>query len=980
MTPEQLRRAQQVFAEALDAASSDRDNIVADRCADDPELAAQVRRLLALAETRHGPLDTPAADLGAVAHSGADALLPSGGAIGKYRILSVLGTGGMGVVYHAMQEKPRRAVALKLIRPGLATPAILRRFEFEAEMLGRLQHPGIAQIIEAGAFDSPRGPQPYFAMELVAGVPLSDYCDQHHLSQRQRLELMLKVCDAVEHAHQRGVIHRDLKPSNILVDAKGQPKILDFGVARAAGGLGDSGNDPRLTIVGTGEHTLIGTLGYMSPEQVQGKPDLIDTRADVYALGVVLYELISGRLPHELSTLSLPEAARTVLQEEPRRLSAIIPSAKGDLDTIAGKAMEKDKSRRYQSAAALADDLRRFLNDEPILARRASRLYQFRKFARRNRALVAASILALLALSAGLVAASIGFANAARERDAANKALAQHREAAKVLKEMLAGIDPDVAQGRDNFVIRRMLDDWTKRISTDLKGQPQVEFDLGILIGETYRKLAQFDQAKAMADAALKLARDTWSENSEQTADALQALAESQLWADDFEPAAGNFRAALDLRTRLFGPGSKQAAESLAELGTTMRKLGKLQEAEQMLIEALELRKRTAGESSREVASAMNDLAMTYIEIGKLSEAEAMQTKAIEMGRQVFEETHPELLRMIANLGIIQYRMEQFDKAEATDRAVLELAQRIVPGDSVLANGAMDSLGAVYTATGRWKEVDDLADQALQMKLRMFGSASLEVASAQYNRASALLVRGELDAAADHARKAIEIARASTTPSHQLRDSLYALAQALRGKKDFAGAEPVLRELLTLDRQVLPPESPDLAFTTGALASTQLELVWTTIDASPPVPIDAQLKRTDEAIALFEQSAKGTAASTPEGHWRRAITAANIAHARAVRAMLSCVADPNSRDAALATLNTCRADCIAAYLKLLPADAVPGVIRNRVVPDAAKLTSKIERALARVAPDAGHQAAEARWTDRALRIFKGEELDPADTD
>ncbi|MGH9578762.1 MAG: serine/threonine-protein kinase, partial [Terriglobales bacterium] len=352
--------------------------------------------------------------------------------IGSYRVLGLLGEGGMGVVYRAEQSNPRRLVALKVVRPGAATPAMLRRFELEAQVLGRLQHPGIAQIHEFGVGDvffsgvcAER--KPFFAMELVDGPTLLEYARKKALSCRERLMLLARVCDAVQYAHQKGVIHRDLKPANILVAEQGsgfrvqgsaertpdhsplttsatggsadsdgghrlpQPKVLDFGVARAAGG-----EFPTLTLA-TGDGQILGTLAYMSPEQVRGDGGQIDTRSDVYALGVILYELLAGRLPYDLSTKSLFEAARYICEVEPPRLRSIIYSLGREIDAISAKALQKDKTRRYQSAGDLGNDLRRYLAGDTVEARRDSAMYVLRKTLRRYRG--AAAVVGVLLAS-----------------------------------------------------------------------------------------------------------------------------------------------------------------------------------------------------------------------------------------------------------------------------------------------------------------------------------------------------------------------------------------------------------------------------------------------------------------------------------------------------------------------------------------------------------------------------------------------------
>jgi tetratricopeptide (TPR) repeat protein/predicted Ser/Thr protein kinase len=350
--------------------------------------------------------------------------------IGAYRIIRLLGEGGMGRVYLAEQERPRREVALKVIKPGYATPEMLRRFEQESQVLGRLHHPGIAQIYEASTADEGLGDQPFFAMEFVSGRPLPDYLRGHGIKTRGRVELMVKVCEAVHHAHRRGIIHRDLKPNNILVDHAGQPKILDFGVAR----ITDSdAHATRQTSVGE----LIGTLAYMSPEQVLADPLELDTRSDVYALGVILYELLTGRLPYAAERRQVHEIVLAIRAEEPSPLSSIDRSLRGDLDTIVGKALEKDKTRRYSSAAELGADLNRFLTDEPIVARPPSAVYQLQKFARRHKPVVLGIVAVFIVLAAGAIASTLLAIRASREQKLAiagklqadqARALAEQRE------------------------------------------------------------------------------------------------------------------------------------------------------------------------------------------------------------------------------------------------------------------------------------------------------------------------------------------------------------------------------------------------------------------------------------------------------------------------------------------------------------------------------------------------------------------------
>ena len=320
--------------------------------------------------------------------------------IGRYRILRRHGEGGMGTVYEAEQDNPRRTVALKVIRPGLVSPELVKRFNHEAQILARLQHSGIAQVYEAGMGENG---QPFFAMEFIRGMPLDEYARSRGLDAPARLELLARVCDAVQHAHEKGVIHRDLKPGNILVDETGQPKVLDFGVARVTAA------DLLTSASRTQAGQLLGTLSYMSPEQIAADPAGLDGRSDVYTLGVILFELLAHRLPYQLEQLPAHQVARVIQQQEPSRLGSIDTIYRGDVEIIVGKTLEKDKTRRYASAGDLASDIRRYLRGEAILARPASALYQLRKFARRNRALVAGASGIFAALLVG-TAVSIVFA------------------------------------------------------------------------------------------------------------------------------------------------------------------------------------------------------------------------------------------------------------------------------------------------------------------------------------------------------------------------------------------------------------------------------------------------------------------------------------------------------------------------------------------------------------------------------------------
>lgn len=429
MTPETRRQAFEIFDEVCDLPETERSERLRERCGDDTDLLTAVKQMLHADTTNHDSIAPGAgAELLAVELTNEEAPMPE--RIGGYRVVRELGRGGMGVVYEADQDEPRRRVAVKVIRDVAAGREVSRRFRLESQLLGRLQHPGIAQVYEAGTDTQLGIRRAFYAMEYVEGLPIDRHANEYALGIDQRIELIARVCDAVHHAHQKGVLHRDIKPANVLVvadddgttatdtrsgsiDTIGQPKIVDFGVAR----LTDDSTEHTTQRTHAGQ--IIGSLPCMSPEQLSGRRDEVDTRTDVYAIGVLLYRLLSGRSPHDLTGLSIPEAARIVAEREPTPLAEGNPSLRGDLSVIVAKAMEREPDRRYDSAAALSDDLRRCVRGEPILARPTSGWYRFGKFAKRHKASFAAGIsVAGLLVAASVISLSLAWSESEARRKA----------------------------------------------------------------------------------------------------------------------------------------------------------------------------------------------------------------------------------------------------------------------------------------------------------------------------------------------------------------------------------------------------------------------------------------------------------------------------------------------------------------------------------------------------------------------------------
>src|SRR5882724_3450507 len=558
-----------VFTEASRLPLEERDRYLSEACKGDAEFRLRVEALLQAYRHAGDFLQRAAGERPIKAAQVPTAGEKAGDRIGHYKLLQQIGEGGGGVVYMAEQEAPvRRRVALKIIKPGMDTRSVIARFEAERQALALMDHPNIAKVFDAGATESGR---PYFVMELVRGVKITEHCDQHSLTTDDRLKLFVQVCQAVQHAHQRGIIHRDIKPSNILVtqslEGVATPMVIDFGVAKAT-------TDQRLTdkTFFTAFEMLIGTPAYMSPEQAALSSVDVDTRTDIYSLGVLLYELLTSSTPFETGELlkaGLDEIRRVIREQEPLRPSTrlskmaaadlttvaqqrrsepprLIHIVRGDLDWIAMKALEKDRTRRYETANDLALDVKRFLENEPVSARPPSRLYKFQKMVRRNRLLfIGIGVIAiLLVVSLILVSASL-----AKERQSRREA----KQVKQFLEGMLQGVGPDVALGRDTAILREILDQAATRVGKELTNQPAVEAELRSVIGTLYFRTGQFQQAEEMQ------------------------------------------RATLAIRRNRFGSESPEAAASLNDLGLTLMGDGKLSEAEQVNREALDIRQRHFG-------------------------------------------------------------------------------------------------------------------------------------------------------------------------------------------------------------------------------------------------------------------------------------------------------------------------------------------------------------------------------------------------
>ncbi len=632
----------------------------------------------------------------------------------------------MGEVWLAEQKHPvRRRVALKLIKAGMDTREVVARFESERQALALMDHPGIAKVFDAGS--TPHG-RPYFVMEYVRGLPINAYCDKHRLTTRQRLELFMQVCGAVQHAHQKAIIHRDLKPSNILVtevDGRPTPKVIDFGVAKAISQR--LSNETMFTRLGA----ILGTPEYMSPEQADSSGEDIDTRSDVYSLGVVLYELLVGELPIDLRQLSLDEMLHKLRLEDTPRPSTKIratgeqsitnaqnrrtePAAlrrqlRSDLDAITLKALEKERARRYDTPSELAADIGRHLRNEPVLARPASLGYRTRKYVRRHRLGVAIAAGLLLLLASFAIVQAVQLQRITRERDRADRVTS-------FMTSMFKVSNPGAVRG-NKVTAREILDKASKEIGTGLADEPILQAQMMNVMGTVYFNLGLYGEAHPLFARALQIRRTVLGVKHPDTLNSMNDLGTTFDEEGRYPEAEKLHRQVLEIRRQVLGPEHADTLASLNNLANTLGEQGRYADAEKLIRQALEIERRVFGPDNKNTVGSLDNLAITLDEEGRFAEAEKVERQVIDTRRRMLGAEDPNTLRSMSNLGSTLGHLGRWAESEKLEREVLEIQRRVLGPQHPDTAGTTYNLACIAAHMGRRDESLRLLRESIDDRL-----------------------------------------------------------------------------------------------------------------------------------------------------------------------------------------------------------------------------------------------------------------------
>ena len=838
MDPERFRRLMDLVGSALERPEGERDAWLAEECGTDAELLAEARSLLAYApetspESLTERLEAGVADA-ASRMTGGRAPVPE--RIGPYQILEVLGEGGMGIVYGAQEESPlRREVAVKVLRVGVHGPRFVARFESERTTLASLDHPNIAHIFEAGTTEEGLL---YFTMEWVRGEPITDHCDSRRLAVPERLRLFQQVLSGVQHAHQKAVVHRDLKPSNVLVaDAGGEPiaKVIDFGVARV------TAPEPGVSTAHTAVGAVLGTLEYMSPEQATGAAAGVDTRSDIYSLGVLLYELLAGRLPFasdRLREASPGEMERLLHETEPPSPSRSViigqdtarerarvrgtgpdrlaRALRGDLDNIVGKAMRKDPGRRYASAAEFHDDIQRYLEGRPVTARPATLGYRTRRFVGRHRVGVLGTAAALL-LVVGMTAAFT--MRLAVERDRAQLEAETAGQVAAFLQQLFEAPDPSESLGEE-VTVRELLDDGALAVQEGLAGQPEVQARMMRAMGSAYQGLGLYDHARPLLEGSLERHRFLHGDDHEEVAASQAALAVLLGEMGELDAAEALHRAALATRRSLLGAEHPLVSQSLSGLARVLERGGDISGAEALYEEALAQAERLHAPDGPEVAAIQVQLGGMLRLHGRFSEAEPLLRAGLAAQRAHYGDRHPRLASAVRHLAALLRDVGHYGEAEALYLEALAHRRAMLGDEHPTVATTLSSYALLLQRMGDGEGAIAALSESVQIMERAYTEPHPNLAHAYHNLAIQLSIAGRYDEASEWHARAAQVQEQVLPEDHGDRaHPVLGLAWIAMEEGRYADAEPLFRQALAIREAAFPPGHRDIGGTLSDLGA-----------------------------------------------------------------------------------------------------------------------------------------------------------------
>lgn len=819
------QQLKELFFEAIEMPLSDRAAWMEQ--INDPEQRASLAQLLADDANAPSILDASSEVLAQLVDPTPEPVAPMKH-IGPYRILGELGQGGMGAVYLAERADGmfEQQVALKVIRHGLGSGDILRRFEQERQILAALSHDNIARLLDGGT--GAEG-QPYFVMERIHGEPITAYCDTHQLSVDERLRLFQNACAAVQYAHQNLVVHRDLKPSNMLVTEDGRLKLLDFGIAKL---LAEDRPDPLLTQ--TGARVL--TPAYASPEQLRGDP--ISTASDVYTLGVILYELLTGQRPYIIP--SDQEASFFISTVKPQRPSTAISEThdtedigvarsttaerlrrrlSGDLDTIVLKALRKEPARRYASAEAFLDDIKRHLDGMPVWAQRDTVGYRARKFVRRHRVGVAMAAVLVLMLVGFATAMAFQQAQTARALAQAEVESVKSERVSAFLMGLFEANDPSESLGEE-ITAKDLLERGLAQAEA-LSDQPEVQAQLLDVIGQVYRSLGRYDESTPLLEQGLALRRQVLGDKHEDVALSLENLAEIQSASGNYASADSLHQEALAMRREVLGNEPLDVAESLSKVATNLTRQGRYADAESVLRESLSLQHLALGEEDLTVTGTMSTLANVLRRLGKYEEAETMHRETLTRHRKLLGEVHPRVATNLSGLSMVLWRQGRYEEAEVLLRETLAMRRTLLGDEHPDIATDLDNLGLLLKEQGRFEESEVLHRESVVLFRKLLGDDHPNVATGLHNLASVLARQQKYDEAEPIHRESLSLYRRRLGDAHpHVAVSLNNLARVLTGQGRYDEAIALLHEALVMRRTLLGDEHPDVANSLSNLGSS----------------------------------------------------------------------------------------------------------------------------------------------------------------